>query len=369
MKRVLFLINSLGEGGAEKVLVTLVKNLDKSRFDITVMTLFDIGVNKESIPDDVKYITHFKRMPRGNSHIMKLFSPKTLHSQFIKEKYDIEVAFLEGPCARIISGCLNADTKLVSWTHCTWHSEKEFAQSYRNLSEARVCCSRFNQNVFVSKGVQEAFEKYCQVDNKTVIYNLNDSERILELASEFTEGVKFNPDEFNIISVGKVIPVKGFDRLARIHKKLRSGGYQVHTYILGMGRQQKEIEDYCIENSIQDSFTFLGYQQNPYKYMSKADLFVCSSLSEGLSTAVTEAMIVGLPVVITDVSGMQELLGEHGEYGIISDNDEAALGDAIKMVLASEELQKKYKMLAAERGKEFSKENVITQIEELLETI
>jgi len=368
MKRVLFLINNLGEGGAEKVLVTLLKNLDKRQFDITVMTLFDVGVNKQYLPDDVRYLTHYKKMPRGNSHLMKLLSPKALHSLFIKDKYDIEIAFLEGPCARIISGCDNKNTKLISWTHCTWHSEQEFAQSFRNLKEARECCRRFDNNIFVSKGTQEAFEKCCQVDNKEVIYNVIDNNRIEQLAKEEVHDIVFKQDEFNIISVGKIIPVKGFDRLARIHWKLRNEGLNVHTYILGSGRQQKEIEEYCIVHGIQDSFTFLGYQQNPYKYISKADLFVCSSLSEGLSTAVTEALIIGVPVVTTDVSGMRELLGNN-EYGIIVDNNETDLENAIMTLASSEELKNNYTIQSFKRGKDFSKEKQIKKIEALLRDI
>lgn len=369
MKKVLFLINNLGEGGAEKVLVTLVKNLDKSKYDITVMTLFDIGVNKDSLPNDVHYLSHYKTMPRGNSHIMKLFSPKALHRHFIKDKYDIEIAFLEGPCARIISGCEDKNTKLISWTHCTWHSEREFAQSFRSLKEARACSQRFDKNVFVSKGVQEAFEKYCQVYNKEVIYNVIESDRIQQLAEEPVLDIAFQSDEFNIVSVGKIIPVKGYDRLARIHKRLIDEGYRVHTYILGIGKQQAEIEQYCKEKNIQDSFTFLGFQQNPYKYMNKADLFVCSSLSEGLSTAVTEALITGIPVVTTDVSGMKELLGENNEYGVIVNNNETDLEEAIKNFMSSEEMKAKYAIRASERGKEFSKEKQIKKIEDLLQEI
>ena len=368
MKKVLFLINSLGEGGAEKVLVNLVKNLDKSMFDITVMTLFDIGVNKGSLPDDVRYLTHYKKMPRGNSHLMKLLSPEALHRHLIKDNYDIEVAFLEGPCARIISGCPNKETKLVSWTHCTWHSEREFAQSYRSLAEARDCCRKFDQNIFVSRSVQEAFEKYCQVDHKEVIYNIIDSDKIRELAKEPVEDVTLCEDEFNIISVGKVIPVKGYDRLARIHKQLLDNGLKVHTYILGIGSQRAEIEQYCTENHIRDSFTFLGYQMNPYKYMSKADLFVCSSLSEGLSTAVTEALITGLPVVTTDVSGMRELLG-NSAFGIITENTEDALYDSIKKLIENRELLAEQKEKAVERGKMFGSSQTISSVQNMLDSL
>ena len=368
MKKILFLINSLGEGGAEKVLVTLVKNLDKSKYDITVMTLFDIGVNKDSLPDDVHYLSHYKKMPRGNSHIMKLFSPKALHRHFIQDRYDVEIAFLEGPCVRIIIGCENKDTKLVSWTHCTWHSEREFAQSFRSLKEARDCCQKFDKNIFVSKGVQEAFEKYCQVANKEVIYNVIDSDRIHHMAEEPVQDVDLKSDDFKMISVGKIIPVKGYDRLARIHKRLLDEGYKVHTYILGIGGQQGEIEEYCKENGIQDSFTFLGYHQNPYQYMSKADLFVCSSLSEGLSTAVTEALITGVPVVTTDVSGMKELLGDN-EFGLITENNEDKLYEKIKELIDNREMLADLKTKAEERGKSFLLSQTVDSVQNMLDSL
>ena len=79
----------------------------------------------------------------------------------------------------------------------------------------------------------------------------------------------------------------------------------------------------------------MGYKENPYKYLAKCDLFVCSSYSEGFSTAVTEALILGIPVVTTYVSGMTELLGDN-EYGIITSNDEISLYEAIKLLINDE---------------------------------
>ena len=68
----------------------------------------------------------------GNSHLMKLFTPKQLHKMFIKEHYDIEIAYLEGPAARIVSGCCDKDTKLVSWIHCTMKSREDLTIAFRN---------------------------------------------------------------------------------------------------------------------------------------------------------------------------------------------------------------------------------------------
>ena len=94
MKKVLFLIPNLAHGGAEKVLVNLVNNLDKTKYEVFVQTLFDTGVNKQYLNKEVKYIPGYKKTVRGNSHIMKLFSPKRLYSHFIKGDYDIIVSYL-----------------------------------------------------------------------------------------------------------------------------------------------------------------------------------------------------------------------------------------------------------------------------------
>ena len=132
MKKILFLIHDLHHGGAEKVLVNLVNNMDPEKFDITVLTLFGGGVNEQFLKPHIRLQTVFKKSFPGNSHILKLASPKRLHSWFVRERYDIEVSYLEGPSARIISGCADPDTKLVSWIHVEQHTLKNLAASFRN---------------------------------------------------------------------------------------------------------------------------------------------------------------------------------------------------------------------------------------------
>ncbi len=89
MKKILFLIHDLGPGGAEKVLVNLVNNMDRDKFDITVMSMFGGGVNEQFLKEHIRYRAVFSRTVRGNSHLMKLLSPKALHRWFIKEHYDV----------------------------------------------------------------------------------------------------------------------------------------------------------------------------------------------------------------------------------------------------------------------------------------
>ncbi len=369
MLKILFLIHDLGQGGAEKVLVNLVNNMDKSKFDITVMSLFGGGVNEQFLAPHIRYITCFKKVIRGNSHIMKLFSPKQLHKWFIKEHYDIEVAYLEGPPARIVSGCTDPTTKKVAWVHCTMNDESDIAIGFRNFAEAMECYTRFDSMTFVSENVMTSFIAVCPLTCKTnVLYNTNDTPRILKLMHDFIDDT-FRTDEINLIAMGKIVPLKGFDRLARITKRLREDGIPVHTYILGIGPQKDEIEAYIRENNLSDAYTFLGYKTNPYKYVSKADLFVCSSHAEGFSTAATEALIVGTPVCTVEVSGMKEMLGEHNEYGVVTENNEDALYEGIHNMLTTPGMLEHYKKQAEIRGEMFSTTETVRAVEEMLEDL
>lgn len=366
MIKILFMIHDLSVGGAEKVLVNLVNNMDRKKFEITVISLFGGGINEQFLKKPIRYKAVFKKTFPGNSRIMKIFSPKTLHKLFVKDKYDIEVSYLEGPAARIISGCPHSETKLVSWIHVEQHTKKVASIAFRNYAESKKCYEKFDKTVCVSEFVKKDFsELYPTLKNIQVLYNTNETDLILKEMQEPVEDNLFNKDEIKIAGVGKIMPVKGFDKLARIHNKLKSEGYPVHCYVLGKGPEQEKIEKYLEENGLKDSFTFLGYKTNPYKYVARCDIFVCASTAEGFSTAVTEALLVGVPVVTTDVSGMREMLGENNEYGIVTENNEEALYQGIKKLLDDVDLRMLYKQKAKERGTYFNKENTVKAVENM----
>lgn len=366
MKRILFFIPNLSHGGAEKVLVNLVNNMNPDQFDITVISLFGGGVNERFLKPHIHYQTVFKRSIPGNSKIMKLFSPKMLHKFFIKDKYDIEVSYLQGPAARIISGCQDEQTRLISWIHIEQHTKAKAACSFRNYTESEQCYQKFDQIICVSEYVKKDFLSiYPSLKDVRVLYNTNETQQILQSKDEPTD-LAFNEHEIKLCGVGKIIKKKGFDMLARIHCRLRRQGYPVHTYILGVGEDKEKIEQYLKTQQQTDTFTFLGYQTNPYKYVSRCDIFVCASSAEGFSTAATEALIVGTPVVTTPVSGMEEMLGKNNEYGIITEMTEESLYEGIKQLLDDPKLLDHYKNMAVERGKYFSTENTVKAVEEML---
>lgn len=367
MKKILFLIHDLGQGGAEKVLVSLVNNMDRSKFDISVTALFGGGVNVQFLAPDIHFHAVFPKEVPGNSKLMKLLTPKQLHKLCVKEHYDIEVSYLEGPSARVISGCEDPNTKLVCWIHSTFQSVDAAAKPFRSAAEAERCYKQFDQLVCVSSQTKQALQNtFPSISSMCVLYNTVESDNILQQATHPVPNLLFSENEISLIGVGSLKPVKAFDRLIRIHDRLRKNGYPVHTYLLGRGPDREKLCHQAVECGQADTITFLGYDTNPYKYMAKSQLFVCSSLSEGFSTAVTEALIVGMPVCTVDVSGMKELLGNNNEYGVVTENNEEALYQGIKQLLDDPSLLIHYKEKAQERGKMFSTEPTVSAVEKML---
>jgi len=369
-KKVLFLIHDLGHGGAERVLVNLVNNMDNTKFDITLQSIFDVGIHKKRISENVNYTYNFKHMIKGNSRIMKLFSPKILYKLLIHEKYDIVISYLEGTPARIISGC-PSNTKKVCWLHVQLDSSKEVAQSFRSLNEAKKCYESFDQLIAVAETVKESFYKSTGIKKECikVLYNTNDTDEIIRQSKEQIDDLLFKKKEINICSVGRIIEMKGYWRLAKVHKKLIDQGIKHNIYILGVGNQENKIRKYISDNHLNDTFIFLGFKDNPYKYVKNCDLFICSSFREGFSTAVTESLIVGTPVVSTLCSGAQELLGYNNEYGLVVENSEEGIYEGLYYLLTHDKELARYKELAQKRGKNFSKERTVKSVETMLEEL
>lgn len=367
--RLLFMIPTLGQGGAEKVIVNLVNNLDKTKFDVTVLTLFDTGVNKQFLHSDVHYCSCMKHSFRGNIHFLKLFSPKTLYKHFVANKgeFDVLVSYLEGPTARIISGCIQDNNKLISWIHSVQGTVQNASISFRSAKEAASCYGKFDDIICVAEKVKEDFCKiFRNVQKCEVLYNTLDSEELLNKSREAAPDYE-DDEKIRLVAAGTLKEIKGFDRLLRIAKRLIDQDYSIHLYILGKGPLENHFNQFIKENDLINSVTLLGYQTNPYKYIARSDIFLCSSHSEGFSTATTEALILGVPVCTVEVSGMKEMLGKNNEYGIVTENNEEALYQGIKCLLDNPNLLAHYKKMAAIRGKYFNTRQTVNAVEEMFE--
>lgn len=186
----------------------------------------------------------------------------------------------------------------------------------------------------MSKTVELAFhERYGLEDCTCTIYNPIDIEAISKKAGERT---KHDDGTFRMISIGRLVPQKGYDRLLHIVRQLHEDGHQLNLLILGEGEERKSLEQYICENKMQSYVTLPGFDKNPYRHLVNSDLFVCSSRAEGFSLVIAEAMALGVPVLSTYCSGPNELLGE-GKYGMLVKNTEEDLYQGLKAVLVDSE--------------------------------
>ena len=300
-------------------------------------------------------------------HLIYKWLPLSLvYRFFIPKGNDIEIAYIEGFTTKLLSESTNKKAKKYAWVHCNIQIDHWTKKVYKNETQESDCYKKYNKIIAVAQSVEEAIKNTFPENAHKVetIYNPIDEQAILNLGKERIEYPK-KDDKIRLVTVGRIVSQKGYDRLVRIIKRLKEDGFNHELWIIGTGTQINKIKQFITNNSLEEYIKLLGFQSNPYKYLSKGDLFVCSSRSEGYSTAVTEALILGLPIVTTDCSGMKELL-KNGECGIITPNDEDSLYLGIKKILSNKNLLDYYKIKSEERGKDFSVKKLITPIEELL---
>lgn len=358
MIKILFLTQNLGGGGAERVLVNLVNNMDKTKYDVTVATMFGGGVNEKFLNSDVKYFCKKAPLFPGISQVMRFIPAKLLYKYFVgNEKYDVVVAFMHGVPAKVISGCTLKNAKKISWLHCGDMNKTSMFTCFPTFKSAVKAYGSFDKVLGVAKSVSDAFSKKTGLyDNVSYCYNVNDTEKILSLSKD---DVELDYKAPLVCSVGRFTAEKGFSRLIKISNRLHNEGIDHTLMLVGGGALEETVKAEAKE--LNENVIFTGFQDNPYKYLKKADIFVCSSFFEGLSTATTEAIVLGLPTVSTNVSGAKEILGENNEYGLVVGMEDEDLYNGLKEMLTNEELRNYYKKQADIRGKFFNTENAVRE--------
>ncbi|MEE0522139.1 MAG: glycosyltransferase [Bacteroidaceae bacterium] len=372
--KVLFFVESLAGGGAEKVLATLVQHLDKSKFDVTVCVVSGGG----RYEDEVKQCCNYKALLNIPSspieraiykikhHLIYKWLPMWLvYMLFVPKGNDVEVAFVEGFATKLMAASTNEKARKVAWVHIDlhrFHWTKEVFHSHKEEEDAYNC---YDAIVVVSKTAEDAIQ---QEFNLTVpvqtIYNPVDCASILGL-SEQKKYIIPRSHACRLVSVGRFSKQKAYMRLLSIVKRLRNDDYDIELWLLGDGTEKEAMQEFVSNNNLKDVVTFFGFLSNPYQYLVQGDLFVCSSISEGFSTAITEALILGLPVVSTEVSGVREQL--NNGCGIVTENNEDSLFDGVKYLVTHRDELDKMSRRAMERGKEFRLDMAMKRIESVLQ--
>lgn len=377
MKKVAFFIESLSGGGAEKVLTTIVKKLDKQKFDITVFTVVKTGIYVEEIekycnlkyilPDyesissrvgRVKYYIKYKQIYKSNS--------EEIYKKYVKEEYDVEVAFVEGFVTKLVATSTNNRSKKICWLHTDMESNPYADQYYSSIKEERVVYQKYDKIVGISESVKNTFErKFNLKDRVEVIYNPVDSQDIIlkarqkKIFSMKEEGI------LKIISIGRLEKQKGYDRLIKGIAKSDYKKYPFHLLILGEGSERAYLEQLIKDLDLEQHVSLMGFQKNPYAWLAESDVFVCSSRVEGYSLVIAEAMILGLPVLSVDCAGPNELL-DFGKYGVLIPNTDEALEKELQNLIERKIDLEKYATLSKQRQKFFELSSVLAKVEKLL---
>ena len=376
MKKILFLITALNGGGAEKILLETVKAIDNKEYKVTVMSIFNEGIYVEEIKKLCDYKFIFKHNFHGNLinkvyhsvilRLLKYLSPRFQYKLFVKEKYDVEIAYLEGPPTKIISGS-TSDLQKFAWIHANPIAQPYSTAAFRSYKEEIKCYSMFDKVIAVSTKIKEgAKEKFNLKEEKLdVKFNILDEKRIIESSLKETN-TNYEDNDFNMVAVGRLSPEKNYRRLLHVCNMLKDDNIKFHLSILGEGQELQLLKSYVQNNDLDKYVEFKGFISNPYPYIKDADLLVCSSDSEGFSTVVSESLILNTPVVTTDCAGMQDILG-NSEYGLIVDIDDSALYKGVKEMILNKELYSKYKEEASKRAEFFKVETRLKELNELFE--
>lgn len=369
MINILFFIESLSGGGAEKVLCNLVNAMDKERFSITVQTLYPEAV-KEKLAPGIKYKYCYPAKNRMTDLLMRTEAALGLtYPLHIKGGYDIEAAYLECGSTKIMAGSTNKKALKLTWVHCDL--KKKAGNVDKFIKSTAVHYRKYDSVVCVSEDVKQSFiEMYGMAEKVGTVYNCyNDTEVVLKADMPAFDPIfseEMTKKEPVVVAVGRLTAQKGFDRLLRAHKRLTDEGIHHRLRILGEGEERKSLETFIKQNELGDSAALCGFQNNPYPMLKCADLYVCSSLYEGFSTTVVESLILGTPVVTTDCTGMREILGD-SEYGLITANDDEAFYEGVKRMLTEPGLLSHYAEQAKLRGKDFKCERLAGETEAFFE--
>lgn len=366
MIKILFFIDSIAGGGAEKVLRNLVNNMDQDKFDITVQTI-DHAPAEKYLRKEVRYksINRFRNplLKKVYQYWIRLCAElKILYPLYIKDDYDIEVAYLECGPTKIIASSTNKKAVKIAWVHCDLEKKEGFTNS---IEKSKKYYAKYDKIVCVSKEVQLGFQKLFGTKFKTIVENnVIDEEEVLNGAAKQIEW-DFKNGQKRLLAVGRLVKQKNFTYLIDTCAKLKDADFSFQLIILGEGPERHKLEKQINELNIWDCIKLQGFCANPYPYMREADIIICSSLYEGISTVVQEALILGKPIVTTPCTGMEELLGE-SEYGVIAENIQDGLYKALVRLFNSEELLDQYRYKAAIRGKFYWKKRIVHQTEQIL---
>lgn len=351
-KKILFVMNTMGRAGAERCLLSLLECMDRKKYDIFLFSVVNRGELFHDVPDGVTILNappcalsvldrrakwslaveilrggllrgwffrefHYLRrlaayqLGHGGLDFKKLFWKLLSDCAPRQERrFDLAVAYIQGAATCYVMDHVNAKRK-IAFLH------NDFMDSGYCPELERANYERADQIYCVSQSVRDHFALvYPELAGKMgVFYNLLNCEKIRREAcktQDIPSAFKKHPGEAALLTAARLTPVKAYDLAVPALALVRAQGYAVKWYVLGEGPEEESIRRLIRKHRLEDSFILLGAVENPYPSMASCDIYVQATRYEGCCTAISEAMILGRPVIASNCAGNAEQIHRYG---------------------------------------------------------
>lgn len=365
-KKLLFVIDSLHSGGAEKSLISLLHVLDYDHYDVDLLLFSKEGLYLPLLPSQVRVLDPLPYLQIQQKSIQSLLRERRfsvlvhrigravalrnpisflpLHPAQINwkwlskgmepldEKYDVAVAYSQGMPTYYVATKVCAKRKLA-WVN----TDYEKARYHKKFDEFYYL--QFDYIVAVSKPNKETFMKSIPSVSKKVkvINDLLGGPLIQKLATENLNKLE-EFSGFKILTIGRLVEVKGYDLAIETCALLKERGLDFKWYVLGDGPLKRKLKNKVKQLKIDEEFFFLGTTTNPFPIIEQCDVYVQTSLYEGFGLAIAEARLCNKPIISTNFTGVEYQI-KHQANGFIVNRDPIQLANTIQLVLQDEKVR------------------------------
>lgn len=370
-KKLLFVMESLGIGGAEKSLVTLLSQLDYSKYDVDLFLFHQKGefidlipkeVNLLDVPKDfnsfilnpkqsltaltksknIKLLIYkiievlnlaFYRFILKKEYIGWNFIKKSI--QTLEKEYDVAIGFLEKKSIYFTVDKVKAKKK-VGWIH-TDYRKIEF-----NYKLDNYYLEQLNTIITVSKPCKDSLIKvFPNLENKTIIISNIVSEKLInKMANEKVRDIKKEENEILVCTVGRLTPAKGYDMAIECCEQLVKKGLKFKWIVAGDGSERARLENIIKEKGLEDFFILIGSRSNPYPYIKMCDIYVQPSRWEGFGITVAEAKVLNKPIVVSNIPEFKEQIEDNSTGIVYIDNNDMI--NKIENIILDKSIREKF---------------------------
>lgn len=356
-KQLLFVIDSLGSGGAEKSLISLLPLIDYTRFIVDLVIFDRGGVYEKYLPREVNIFDYQLYQKNLWGQIKKVLCHALLSPQLRLNKkrhgaeihwrtmyrfyhdfpgeYDAAIAYQQGVPTFFVATKVNAKKKLA------WINADIFAAGY-DLEYCRQFYEQMDFIVAVSNKLQNLLctKTPWMMDRLTCVYDIINPDVIVSLAKKTVQDMTISRGEMAIVTVGRLTRPKNYILAVNAARILKDKGLKFKWFFVGEGEMRRAIEMRIKDNGLQNEVILLGFKENPYPYMAKADVYVQTSTFEGFGLTIAEAKILHRPVVSTDFDIVHDQITD-GQNGLIAEMTPESVAEKILKLLHDDSLRSK----------------------------